>query len=147
MKYQIEVEVDLPRDQMIELFDDPDNLEKWMPNLKSFEHLNGEPGHVGAQSKFVVSHGKNTCELIETVTVRELPDKFEGTYEMDGMWNEVKNQFIDIDSLKTRWIAHSEFKSDKLMMKLMMFLMPGAFKKESLKFMISFKEFAEKQKL
>ncbi|WP_412973266.1 SRPBCC family protein [Glaciecola sp. MF2-115] len=145
MKYQIEVEVNATRDEMIALFDNSENLKEWMPNLVSFEHLSGEPRHVGAQSKFVVSHGKSSCELIETVTVRELPVRFEGTYETKGMWNEVKNEFIEIDNSSTRWIAHSEFKSDKLMMKLMMILMPGAFKKESLKFMNSFKEFAESQ--
>ena len=145
MKYNIEVEVDLPIEEMISLFDNSENLKEWMPNLVSFEHLNGEPGQVGAQSKYVVSHGSKTCELIETITVRNLPGQFDGTYETDGIWNEVKNVFIEIDKSKTKWIAHSEFKSDKFMMKLMMTLMPGLFKKESLKFMNSFKAFAEQK--
>jgi hypothetical protein len=147
MKYTNEIEINLSREKVIALFDDPENLPKWMPNLVVFEHLSGEPGQVGAKSKFVVSHGKSECELIETITVRDLPDFFEGTYETNGMWNEVKNEFIEVGEDKTQWVAHSEFKSDKLMMKLMMFLMPGAFKKESLKFMNSFKTFAEEPTL
>lgn len=145
MKYQVEVEVNLSRDKVIALFENTESLKSWMPNLVSFEHLSGEPGQVGAQSKFVVSQGSKNCELIETITLRNLPEQFEGTYETSGMWNEVKNEFVDIDNRKTRWIAHNEFRSDKLMMKLVMLLMPGAFKKESLKFMNSFKEFAEQQ--
>ncbi|MGX5201868.1 SRPBCC family protein [Aliikangiella sp. IMCC44632] len=145
MKYINEIEVNVARDTMIELFDDPDNLTKWMPNLESFQPISGEPGQVGAKSKFVVSHGKKQCELIETITLRELPERFEGTYETDGMWNQVKNQFVVVDENTTKWIAESEFKSDKLVMKFLMFFMPFAFKKESLKFMQSFKTFAEQQ--
>ncbi len=145
MKYTVEIDINLPRTKVIALFDNPDNLQKWMPNLVSFTHLSGEPGQVGAQSKFVLQQGSKTCELIETITARNLPEQFDGTYETDGMWNEVQNVFVDIDNTKTRWIAHTEFKSDKFMMKLIMLIMPGAFRKESLRFMESFKNFAEQE--
>ncbi|TQV74739.1 SRPBCC family protein [Aliikangiella marina] len=144
MKYEIEIDVNLPRDKVIALFDDTENLKKWMPGLVIFEPMSGEPGQVGAQSKIVVSTGKNNCEMIETITVRNLPDEFTGVYTTDGMWNENKNLFTEVNENTTRWKSVNEFKSDKLLMKLMMFLMPGAFKKESLKFMQSFKTFAEK---
>lgn len=49
----------------------------------------------------------------------------------------------EIDENNTKWISENEFKSDKFMMKLMMFLMPGMFKKQSYKFMESFKQFVE----
>ena len=145
MKYQLEIDIKLPRDKVLELFDNTENLKQWMPGLVSFEHLSGEPGEVGAKSKFVVSMGKNSCEMIETITVKNLPEEFTGTYTADGMWNQVQNLFSEVDENTTRWHSDNEFKSDKLMMKVMMLLMPWAFKKESLKFMNSFKEFAEKQ--
>jgi len=37
MKYS--VEIDLPRDRVIELFDDADNMVKWQSGLQSFEHM------------------------------------------------------------------------------------------------------------
>ena len=51
MKYSTEIEINLPLKKVIELFDNSENLKKWMPDLVSFEHLSGEPGQVGAKSK------------------------------------------------------------------------------------------------
>ncbi|MFQ5507583.1 MAG: SRPBCC family protein [Planctomycetota bacterium] len=51
--YTVEVDIDLPRERVIELFDNADNLYKWQPGLQSFEHLSGEPGQPGASSRMV----------------------------------------------------------------------------------------------
>jgi len=42
MKCTVQIDIDLPREQVIQLFDDPDNLAKWQKGLLSFEHLSGE---------------------------------------------------------------------------------------------------------
>ncbi len=145
MKYTVAIEINQPREQMLDIFFNFENLTLWMPGLVSLEHLSGTPGHVGAKSKFVVSMGKRSCEMIETVTVRDMPVEFAATYETDGMWNQVKNIFEEVDEQTTTWTAYNEFRSDRLMMKLMMLIMPWAFKKESVKFMQSFKAFSEQQ--
>ena len=51
MKYTTEVEINLPRAKVIELFDNPENLNKWQTGLVSFEHTEGEPGKEGAKSQ------------------------------------------------------------------------------------------------
>ena len=45
---------------------------------------------------------------------------------------------------KPRWSFETEFKCSGFI-RIMSFLMPGAFRKDSLKFMRSFKEFAESE--
>ena len=80
--------------------------------------------------------------MIETITKRSLPDEFSGTYEAKGVWNEIKNYFSAKDQNTTTWKIKREF-IGKGFMKIMMALMPGAFKKQTLKFMNNFKEFAE----
>lgn len=146
MKYQITMEIDLPRDKVVELFDNAENLKEWQPDLISFEHLSGEPSQVGAKSKLCYQMGKRKIEMIETITENNLPDSFCGTYEADGCDNVVNNHFVDLDGQKTRWEFETEFKMSGVLMKIMAFLMPGAFKKHSLKFMQNFKEFAEKSR-
>ena len=42
MKYTCKLVINLPRERVVELFDDPDNLPRWMEGLQSFEHLSGE---------------------------------------------------------------------------------------------------------
>lgn len=44
MKYKLDIIINKPVDEVIKLFDNPDNLKKWQPELVSFEHLSGEEG-------------------------------------------------------------------------------------------------------
>lgn len=142
MKYTVETTINLPRQKVIELFDNPDNLKHWMEGLISFEHLSGAPGMVGAKSKLTFQMGKRRMELIETITRRDLPDEFSGTYEANGVFNIQRNRFEIIDQNSTRYISETEFKF-KGFMKILAFLMPGAFKKQSMKYLLDFKKFAE----
>ena len=143
MKYQLEIDINLPREKMIELFDNPDNMKHWQPGFQSFEHLSGSPGEVGARYKIIYQMGRRTIEMVETITVRSLPEEFAGTYETRGVWNEVRNLFYEKDAFTTRWVTVNEFRVSGFAMKMMVFLMPGAFKKQSYKYMENFKAFAE----
>lgn len=142
MKYERELAIDLPRDRVIELFDDPDNLAKWQPGLKSFKHLSGDPGQPGARSELIFEEGRRRIEMIETVTRRNLPDEFAGTYEAKGVMNWVSNRFVAIAPDRTRWIIETEFKFTGIM-RFLAPLMRGAFPKQTQEFMQKFKEFAE----
>lgn len=82
-------------------------------------------------------------EMIETVTVRNLPHEFSGTYEAKGVYNIVSNKFVSISNNKTKLTNEQEFQF-KGFMKIVAFIMQGAFKKQSLKYMTAFKTFAEK---
>ena len=145
MKYGIDMEIDVPLDKVIELFDNPDNLKEWQPGLVSFEHLSGTPGEVGAKSKLLYKMGKKDVEMIETITERNLPEMFSGTYDAKGVHNEIWNRFVAIDENRTRWEFKTEFQVEGFMMKLMVLLMPFMFKSQSRKFMQNFKEFAERE--
>ncbi|MFT4831575.1 MAG: carbon monoxide dehydrogenase subunit G [Psychroserpens sp.] len=142
MKYTVSIDIDKPIDKVIELFDNPDNLKAWMEGLQSFEHLSGTPGQVGARSKLKFKMGKRDVEMIETVTVRKLPQEFSGTYEAEGVFNIVKNKFVKLTDTRTKYISEQEFEF-KGMMKIVAFLMPWAFKKQSMKSLKAFKHYAE----
>ena len=70
MKYTLSTTINLPRSKVIELFDNPDNMSKWQPELQSFEHISGEPGEPGAKSRLKYKMGKREVEMIETITAR-----------------------------------------------------------------------------
>ncbi|MEM7182446.1 MAG: SRPBCC family protein [Spirochaetota bacterium] len=143
MKYTMELLINLPREEMVEKFDNPDNLPKWQPDLKSFELLSGQAGQKGAKSKIFYQMGKREIEMVETILVRNLPDEFSATYEAKGVWNSVENRFLEVGGEKTKWIVTSEFRFGSFLMKFVAWIFPGAFKKQSAKFMQQFKEFAE----
>ncbi len=142
MQYTVQIDLELPRSRVIELFDDPDNLFKWLRGLQTFEPISGKPGHVGAKSRFVINSGGRACEMVETITKRDLPEEFSGTYDAKGMHNLVINRFTEISPNKTRWVSENVFEFSGFM-KLMGLVFKGAFPKQSLKHMEDFKRFAE----
>lgn len=142
MKYTAEIEIKKPIDEVIALFDDPDNMSKWMEGLQSFEPISGTPGQVGAKSRLVFKMGKREIEMVETVTARNLPDELSVTYETKGIFNIVKNRFEKLSENKTMYLTENEFQFMGFM-KIIGFLMPGSFKKQTMKYLRDFKKFAE----
>ncbi len=137
------IDIDLPRDKVIELFDSPENLFKWQPGLQSFEHISGTPGEPGAKSKLVSLNGKRRIELIQTVTKRNLPDEFNGTYEWGGGLNTVENRFIELAPDRTKWVSTSTYVCTGFMMKLMMFLFGAKFREHNMTILRNFKAYCE----
>jgi hypothetical protein len=145
MKFCCEIDIDLPREKVIELFDNPENMKHWQPGLMSFEPLSGTPGQPGAKSRLKYKMGQREIEMIETITVRNLPDEFSGTYEAKGVFNLVSNHFKPLPGDRTLIVSDNEFRLSGFM-KLFGLLMPGSFSKESYKHLQRFKEFAESRK-
>lgn len=141
MKYTVEVKINLPRERVIQLLDNADNMTKWQEGLVSFEHIEGEEGQVGAKSRMKYIMGKREVEMIETITSRNFPDEFSGTYETKGVWNLVQNHFYEEGST-TVWKMDCEFRCSGWL-KLMTWFAPGMFKKQTKKDMTSFKNFSE----
>jgi hypothetical protein len=142
MKYTCSIDIDLPRDRVIALFDDADNLLKWQEGLISFEHLDGTPGQVGAKSRLRFKAGRRDILMIETITERNFPDSFAGTYEADGVWNLVTNRFTEAGEGRTHWEMDAEFRG-KGIVGILIRLAPWMFRNQSRKMMQSFKDFAE----
>ena len=143
MKYTTEIVVDLPREEFIKKMDDPENMKHWQRGLIKYEQLSQNPGQEGARMSLSYKMGNREMEMVETIIKRNLPEEMHTTYDTKGVHNIQKNYFREEDG-KTRWTSESEFQFSGFGMKLMGVLMPGAFKKQSLKYMQDFKNFAEK---
>ena len=143
MRFQVEIEIDRPRERVVELFLDPDNLIKWQPGFVSLEQIEGVGREVGAKTRQIHTQGGRETELIETITVNNHPDEFAATYEGDGIWNLIENRFSEIEGERTRWELVSEFQCSGLMIKLMTIFTPGLFKRHTMSFMKEFKSFSE----
>lgn len=144
MKYSTEIIIDLPRKEVVRKLDNPDNMQHWQRGLVNYELLEGNPGQVGAKMKLEYKIGKREMVLTETIKKNQFPSEFHATYDAKGVHNIQQNFFYDYEDNKTRWVSKAEFQFESFGMKLMGILMPGAFKKQSEKYMIDFKNFAEK---
>lgn len=143
MKFSCSVEINQPIEKVVELFNNPNNLKHWQNGLQSFEHLEGEPGMVGAKSKMIFNNGGKTFDLFEEITVSNLPTEFSGIYDHESMRNSMKNYFKPIDSSTTLWNAELEYEFKTTTWRILGKLMKPMFSKQTQKFLDNFKMFAE----
>ncbi|NQV52099.1 MAG: SRPBCC family protein [Flavobacteriales bacterium] len=145
LKYTCEITINKPREEVVRLMDDPANMKHWQPGFISLEPLTGTPGEKGAKSLLKYKMGRRDMEMTETISERNLPEIFSAIYEAENVWNEQINRFIEVDAYTTKWVSESVFKMGGPM-KLMAWLMPGMFKKQSQQYLGHFKAFVEEGK-
>ena len=93
MRYTTHINILLPLAEMIALFDDAQNRMEWQPELRKMTHLSGEAGQVGAKTAMTFYIMARNSEMVETITVRDLPHRFAAIYEMNGVEQTINNRF------------------------------------------------------
>jgi hypothetical protein len=142
MKYSTEILIRLPRNKVIELFQNTDHLQKWQPGLKGFEPVDGTPGEEGAQSKLVYASRKGDLIMTETIIKKQLPESIDMVYRSQGVYNRVENRFTEQESGVTLWQSENYFRFRGIMMMMAPFL-KRAFIHNTLLNMDRFKLFVE----
>lgn len=143
MKYSAGIDIELPVAKVLEIFNNPDNMDKWMEGLISWKVTEGTAGQPGAKMVMKFKMGKREMEMTETIIKANLPEEFVTTYNAKGVYNIVTTRFQSLDEKRTRYVSKQEFRFTGFM-KIFGFIMPGAFKKQTLKYLNDFKNFAEK---
>lgn len=141
--YTNETTINAPRERVISLFHNRENMKEWQEGFISMESIEGEPGTVGSKHKLRYKMGKRDIEMIETITKKEPPELSSATYKAKNVFNSIDNHFEDLGDGKTRYWTENEFKFSG-MMALFGWIMPGAFKKQSQKYLDDFKKYVEK---
>ena len=148
MKFTCTIDIDLPREKVVELYKDSSNLKEWQNGFQSAELISEKINKVSAKSLLKFKNGKKrTMDLEETILVSDFPNEFTGEYVHFQMTNTMRNIFTEIDENTTRWtanIAYTQFNS--LSIRVIIKLFPKMFKKQSQKWLDQFKVFAESKK-
>lgn len=143
MRYTVQIEVEKPLDEVVRLFVDRANMPYWQEGLLADEPLEGEPGHAGSRARLRFKMGKREIEMVETIEVRDLPQKFTAFYDTKGVRNRVAMRFEKVSDSTTRLVSDQEFVFEGLMMRIMGALFGSMFRKQSMKYMTDFRAFAE----
>jgi hypothetical protein len=145
MKFTCSVEIDLPVEKVVELFDNPKNLIEWQDGFVAIEPISGAPGEPGSKSRMIYIIRDREMEIIETIKVKNLPTEMTGVYEHIHMVNTMTTRFKEIAPGKTKYEAEIEYTQfNGFVPKMMAFFMPGLFKKQTQKWLNQFKTFAER---
>lgn len=145
MKYKCSIEINCPIAEVIKLWENEKHFAEWQDGFLSIIHFEGKLGEIGSKAKIVLSQGKRTIELTETIIISNLPTEKKALYEHIHMTNIQSSRFEKMAETKTQYISEVEYtKFNGFLPKLMAKLFPSMFKKQSQKWMNQFKVFAEK---
>ncbi len=141
MKYSNEIIIKKPLSEFIEKMENLENMKHWQKGFDRYETIEGTPGEKGTKMKMYYSKPK--MELVETIIKREMPHEFHASYDTNGMQMINHNYFTATDDGHTKWVSETEAVTTNFFYKALMFLVPGMFKKNSVKLMKALKAFVE----
>ena len=143
MDYRLEMDINRPRAEVLHHFLDVDSLKDWQTSLVSITPLDDlPPRSVGAKTEQVHRMGKREVTMTETITVNDPPEHFAAIYAADGVWNQIENRFTENPDGTTHWVCDNEFRCTGFM-RVMAFLFPGMFRKQTREFMEMFRDYVE----
>ena len=143
MKYSCEIIINAPRKEVIEKLDNAENMKHWQKGLIDYQFTSGTPGEPGATMSLEYQMGKRNLKMVETIVKNDFPNEFHANYDAKGVHNKQQNYFTELEDGSTKWRSDSEFKFSGFGLKLLGWIMPGAFKKQSLVYLKDFKAFVE----
>lgn len=150
MQFEFCVDIEAPPELVWQLFDDPQRLPSWQPDLQTYEAVSGEPGWPGTVSLLVYQQqgqrGQRgrVIETTETIIAREEGRHRAGRYENTWASNDMACTFQPLPGGGTRWRAYAEFRF-KGWVQLMAPLMRSGIRKRLEDDMLRFKAMAERE--
>ncbi len=144
MKYISEILIKIPLKEFLDKLSNYNNMKYWQRGLESYEHISGEPGKLGAKMKFNYKFGNYKMYLIETITHSNFPNEYHVYHDTEGIHNIHQNYFEETPNGYTKWTFKSECIPTTFSMRAKMLLMPWLYKKQILKYLEDFKNFAER---
>ena len=144
MRYSLSNTINKPLEEVVSKFKDPNGVKHWMEGLQRIEHISGTPGEVDAKSDFYFLHKNKEMKISETILEQNLPNQIKFAYQSPMGYNEVEMLFEKQSDNSVKQINNSYFEM-KGFMKIAGFFMKGMFKKQSLKFLTAFKDYAESE--
>jgi hypothetical protein len=107
MKSIVEVEINLPQQEVAELFAAPGNMPKWMHEISHYEPISGEEGMPGSTYRLVPK--ERDMIFVATVVERNLPDKLKLDLKASDVDVAVTSTLIALSPTRTKLISEQVF--------------------------------------
>ena len=104
MKYICTVDINLPIDDVVKLWEDEASFIEWQDGFKSIDLISGRRNEMSAKSKIVLED-KRRIELIETIIKYDLPREKTALYEHIHMTNTQMTRFVALKNGQTQYIS------------------------------------------
>ena len=87
MNFKVEIEINLPRKEVLEKYKNLDNLKHWVDGFISVKHISGEPCQPGSRYDIKFRVGNLNIQVSETIRRNALPEELWLEEESDGLKN------------------------------------------------------------
>ena len=145
------IQIDLPIDQVMQLFLKQEYFKEWQKGLISSKNLTSSVGERGSKRQMKIKMAGTSITMEEEITKVDLPHAWEAVYRSKGVVNYQYNRFRESEKKTehgnhkiTLWDSRSVFKFTGFM-RLIGRTKPELFKDQTIQFMKDFKTFAEQK--
>ena len=143
--YQVKVQIDKPVAEVFTVFNDQEQMKVWMPELKSIEPINVNPGIVGSEYKMTVENNGQLMEMHEKVMAYVQNQKVTLYFDADDMLKTDDFNFSELVDGGTLIEKNVAYKSDSYLMSCLFPYFKGMFIDIDQKYLDNFKAYIEKQ--
>lgn len=143
MKYTVSVIINRKREEVSDTLRSRKAAFEWMKGLKSFDLIEGKLEEDNSKYKMVFTNKGKETVMYETINRFAPPGVFDTTYTAGKVVNYCENKLIEQeDQTKYEMTTSFEF---PFPMNLFIWMFKPMFKKETLKGMLDFKNYLEKE--
>lgn len=142
--YTAEVSIQKSVDEVFTIFNNSENIKNWIPEIKSFDVLNQNPGKTGSIYKIVVENQGEEITMTEKVLAYVENEKVTLFFDAENMLKTDDYIFTETDGITTVTL-NSSCQSESFLMACMFPYFKGTFQEQDQTYLNNFKEFTEKQ--
>lgn len=143
-KYTAEVAVNKPLSEVFKVFNDSENIKNWIPEIKSFDVVNENPGKTGSVYKIVVDSNGQEITMTEKVIAFVPNEKVTLFFDAENMLKTNDYIFTEKGGVTTVALS-SSCQSDSYIMACMFPFFKGTFQEQDQSYLNNFKDYIEKQ--
>ncbi len=137
------VTVNAPASKTFEVFNNPENMGKWMDNFISIENISGEKNQIGSKWKMVFNENGRELVITETITAFEQDKLFAFEFEDEFAKFLIQIHFDEVNG-QTTISQTSDGEGKGMAAKSMIALMRGVMEKQQIGMYNKLKELVEK---
>lgn len=106
-KYHLEIEIDRPVEFVFKQFNSHETLQKWLPEVKSFETIKETPNKIGSEYKMLIEKDGKSMEIHETLTDFKENEIVEMIFHADSM---IKNNLFIFEQKENSTLVIAKYK-------------------------------------
>ncbi|MEE9407926.1 MAG: SRPBCC family protein [Polaribacter sp.] len=142
--YTAQVSVNKSVQEVFEVFNKKENIKNWIPDIKTFEVVNNNPGITGSIYKIVVENQGQEIAMTEKVLAYVPNEKVTLFFDAENMLKTDDYVFTEKDGITTI-VLNSSCQSDSYIMACMFPYFKGTFQEQDQTYLNNFKAFIEKK--